>query len=120
MAVHLICKGSRVAVRKRQEKGEDNGQTRPFMPLRGAGPGAAGRSGQRSTVPDSRSSRAQSNSEIPELLVRAVANKRGQPPSPEAQRVIRFLHTDPQMRIYFINQVAAPIANKLFDCGLIP
>ncbi len=49
-----------------------------------------------------------------------LANKRGQPPSPEAQRVIRFLHTDPQMRIYFINQVAAPIANKLFDCGLIP
>src|SRR5579875_2409392 len=77
MAVHLICKGSRVAVRKRQEKGEDNGQTRPFMPLRGAGPGAAGRSGQRSTVPDSRSSRAQSNSEIPELLVRAVGEQKG-------------------------------------------
>jgi hypothetical protein len=49
-----------------------------------------------------------------------LAQRRGQPPSPESQRVIRFLRTDPQMRVYFINQVAAPIANKLFDCGLIP
>ncbi len=49
-----------------------------------------------------------------------LAQKRGQPPSPEAQRVIRFLRSDPQMRTYFINQVAGPIANKLFDCGLIP
>jgi hypothetical protein len=43
-----------------------------------------------------------------------------QPPSPEEQRVIEFLKTDPQMRTVFINKVAAPIANKLFACGLIP
>jgi hypothetical protein len=43
-----------------------------------------------------------------------------QPPSPEEQKVIRFLKTDPQMRTVFINKVAAPIANKLFECGLIP
>jgi hypothetical protein len=49
-----------------------------------------------------------------------LAQKRGQPPSPQAQRVIRFMRSDPQMRTYFINQVAGPIANKLFDCGLIP
>ena len=43
-----------------------------------------------------------------------------QPPSPEEQKVIQFLKTDPQMRTVFINKVAAPIANKMFECGLIP
>ena len=42
------------------------------------------------------------------------------PPSAEEQKVIEFLHNDPQMRAAFINKVAAPIANKLFECGLIP
>jgi hypothetical protein len=27
---------------------------------------------------------------------------------------------DPQMRTEFLNRVAAPIANKLFECGMIP
>jgi hypothetical protein len=42
------------------------------------------------------------------------------PPSPGEVKVIQFLHDDPQMRIAFISKVAPPIANKLFDCGLIP
>jgi hypothetical protein len=42
------------------------------------------------------------------------------PPSTEEIRAVQFLHSDPQMRVAFINKVAAPIANKLFDCGLIP
>jgi hypothetical protein len=42
------------------------------------------------------------------------------PPSAEEKKAIAFLHNDPQMRTAFINKVAAPIANKLFDCGLIP
>jgi hypothetical protein len=36
------------------------------------------------------------------------------------QRVVQMLHQDPQMRQAFINRVAAPIANKLFECGMIP
>jgi hypothetical protein len=36
------------------------------------------------------------------------------------QRAIEILRNDPQMRVAFINQVAAPIANKLFECGMIP
>jgi hypothetical protein len=36
------------------------------------------------------------------------------------QRVIAALKADPQMRAYFINKVAAPIANKMFECGMIP
>jgi hypothetical protein len=42
------------------------------------------------------------------------------PPSAEELKAVEFLHNDPQMRAAFINKVAAPIANKLFDCGLIP
>ncbi|MGO9057807.1 MAG: hypothetical protein ACLQU2_10555 [Candidatus Binataceae bacterium] len=46
--------------------------------------------------------------------------KKGQPPSQREQEVIQFLRNDPQMRAAFINRVAAPIANKMFECGLIP
>lgn len=43
-----------------------------------------------------------------------------QPPSAQEQKAIAFLKTDPQMRAVFINKVAPPIANKMFECGLIP
>ena len=36
------------------------------------------------------------------------------------QRVIEALKADPQMRQYFIGKIAAPIANKMFECGMIP
>jgi hypothetical protein len=42
------------------------------------------------------------------------------PPKPEEQRMIQLLHNDPQMRAALINKVAAPIANKMFECGMIP
>ncbi len=42
------------------------------------------------------------------------------PPTPEEVKAVQFLHNDPQMRAAFINKVAAPIANKMFECGLIP
>jgi hypothetical protein len=42
------------------------------------------------------------------------------PPTPEEQKVIAFLKSDPQMRAAFINKIAPPIANKMFDCGMIP
>ncbi len=42
------------------------------------------------------------------------------PPSMEEQRAIAILRSDPQMRADFINKIAAPIANKMFDCGMIP
>jgi hypothetical protein len=31
-----------------------------------------------------------------------------------------MLRNDPQMRTEFLNRVAAPITNKLFECGMIP
>jgi hypothetical protein len=42
------------------------------------------------------------------------------PPTPAAQKVVQLLHGDPQMRAAFIGKVAPPIANKMFDCGMIP
>ena len=41
-------------------------------------------------------------------------------PTQQEQQAIQLLKSDPQMRAAFINQVAAPIANKMFDCGMIP
>ncbi len=42
------------------------------------------------------------------------------PPTQQEQNVIQLLKGDPQMRAAFINKIAAPIANKMFDCGMIP
>jgi hypothetical protein len=42
------------------------------------------------------------------------------PPTPQEQKVIQFLKNDAQMRALFLDKVAAPIANKMFECGLIP
>lgn len=45
---------------------------------------------------------------------------KGQPKSQEEQRVVEFLRNDAQARTTFLNQVAGPIANKMFECGMIP
>ena len=45
---------------------------------------------------------------------------KGKPKSEREQRVIQLLRNDPQMRKAFINKIAAPIANKMFECGMIP
>jgi hypothetical protein len=42
------------------------------------------------------------------------------PPSQQEQQAIQTLKSDPQMRTAFINKIAAPIANKMFECGMIP
>jgi len=53
-----------------------------------------------------------------------LAMQKSQPPTGQKaqmeQRMVQMLHNDPQMRAEFLNRVAAPIANKLFECGLIP
>lgn len=35
-------------------------------------------------------------------------------------RVMQMLRNDRQMRTQFLNKVSAPIANKMFECGMIP
>jgi hypothetical protein len=46
--------------------------------------------------------------------------KKGQPKSEREQNAIQMMQGNPQMRQEFINRVAAPIANKMFECGMIP
>lgn len=36
------------------------------------------------------------------------------------QRVVQMMRENPQMRQAFLNRVAGPIANKMFECGMIP
>ena len=36
------------------------------------------------------------------------------------EKVVEMLRKDPQMRTEFLNRVAGPIANKMFQCGMIP
>jgi hypothetical protein len=46
--------------------------------------------------------------------------QRAQPKSEQEQRLISLLKSDPQLRTAFMNKVAGPISNKMFDCGMIP
>jgi len=46
--------------------------------------------------------------------------QRGQPPTQRKEEAVQFLRENPQMRAAFIDRVAAPIANKMFECGMIP
>ena len=53
-----------------------------------------------------------------------LAKQKSQPPTGKQaqieQRVLEVLRNDSQMRTEFLNRVAAPRANKLFECGMIP
>ena len=71
-----------------------------------------------------------------EVILNMVANKviqryqsasceqlwqqKGQPKSPEEERAVNFLRSDPQARTDFLNKIAPPIVNKMFECGMIP
>ena len=55
-----------------------------------------------------------------EQLWQERAQKGKTPESPMEQRALEMLKSDAQMRAAFINKVAAPIANKMFECGMIP
>jgi hypothetical protein len=55
-----------------------------------------------------------------EQLWQERAAGQGAPKPAEEQRAITILRGDPNMRTAFLNKVAAPIANKMFECGMIP
>ena len=55
-----------------------------------------------------------------EQLWQEKAQEKGQPKPAMEQEAIQMLRGDPQMSAAFINKVAAPIANKMFECGMIP
>ena len=43
-----------------------------------------------------------------------------QPPTDKEKEAVEFLRSDSQARIFFINKIAAPVLNKMYDCGMIP
>ncbi len=45
---------------------------------------------------------------------------RGKPKTAEQQQFVQMLRNDGGMRTEFINRIAAPVANKMFECGMIP
>lgn len=55
-----------------------------------------------------------------EQLWQEKAQAKNKPKSAQEQQAITVLRNDPQMRAAFIGKIAAPIANKMFECGMIP
>jgi hypothetical protein len=55
-----------------------------------------------------------------EQLWREKAEREGRPNPPREQQALQLLHDDPQIRALFIDKIAAPVANKMFECGMIP
>ena len=45
---------------------------------------------------------------------------RGSKPGSQEQRVLDLLNGDPGMRKAFFDQIAGPVMNKMFVCGMIP
>lgn len=45
---------------------------------------------------------------------------KGAPKTAQEQEAIQMLRADPQMRTAFVNKIAAPVVNKMFECGMIP
>ncbi len=43
-----------------------------------------------------------------------------QPPSDKEKAAVAFLKSDDQARKLFIDKIAAPVLNKMFECGMIP
>jgi hypothetical protein len=53
-----------------------------------------------------------------------IKERRTRSLSPEQEKrrhqIVEQLLADPSMRTHFLNKIAGPIANRMFDCGLIP
>jgi hypothetical protein len=49
-----------------------------------------------------------------------IAADKAAPPGDMEKRAVQMMRQDPQLRKAFLDQVSAPIVNKLFECGMIP
>jgi len=45
---------------------------------------------------------------------------RDQPPNEKEKAALDILRNDSQARQAFIDKIAAPVANKMFECGMFP
>lgn len=59
------------------------------------------------------------NASCTDLMVKKTTPPTDEQAQKRAQ-AIEAMRNNPAMRQAFIDRVAAPIANKLFDCGMIP
>jgi hypothetical protein len=55
-----------------------------------------------------------------EQLWQEKVQKQNMPTPPREKEALQMLRSDPQMRAAFIDRIAAPVANKMFECGMIP
>lgn len=46
--------------------------------------------------------------------------QRDEPKSDKEKMAIDYLRGDSQARVAFIDKIAAPVANKMFECGMFP
>jgi hypothetical protein len=49
-----------------------------------------------------------------------LKQQKGKPKSEKEKMAIEFLRNDSQARVAFIDKIAAPVANKMFECGMFP
>jgi hypothetical protein len=55
-----------------------------------------------------------------EQLWQEKMQKQNKPKTPREQEAIQILQANQAMRAEFINLIAAPVLNKMFECGMIP
>jgi hypothetical protein len=46
--------------------------------------------------------------------------QKGKPESEKEKMAVDFLRNDAQARKAFLDRIAAPVLNKMFECGMIP
>ena len=46
--------------------------------------------------------------------------QKGEPASEKEKIALDLLRDDPKARVAFIDKIAAPVLNKMFECSLIP
>jgi hypothetical protein len=70
------------------------------------------------------------------MLVEAAANRviqkyltascdqlkaqKSEPPSRKEEMALDLLRDDPKARVAFVDRIAAPVLNKMFECDMIP
>jgi len=46
--------------------------------------------------------------------------QKGEPPSEKEKIALDILRDDPKARVAFVDKIAAPVLNKMFECSMIP
>jgi hypothetical protein len=46
--------------------------------------------------------------------------QKDEPPSEEKKIAMDLLRDDPKARVAFVDKIASPVLNKMFECGMIP